>query len=106
MGSFVLQDTVNSFIAGQTACHTATDAPCPRNSPAFTAYALKTAGVANFPGPLVTLSTFWGSVGYVFSLLMIVSLLLPLANVIKVSFIYNGSPLCPSLTFPNLIRCC
>ena len=39
--------------------------------------------MANFPGQFVKLSTFWNSVGYVFSLLMIVSLLLPLANVIK-----------------------
>ena len=44
---------------------------------------MSTLGLAHFPNKAVTNSGFWGAVGFLFALLMIISLLLPLSNVIK-----------------------
>ena len=44
---------------------------------------MSTTGLANFPNKAVSNSGFWGAVGFLFALLMIISLLLPLSNVIK-----------------------
>ena len=75
LGLYALMDAVHSFVATQAAC------------PAGAAYCspvtVNTLGVANFPNPAVTNSGFWGGVGFLFALLMIIALLLPLSNVIK-----------------------
>ena len=75
IGAYSLMNQVNSFIATQAACNGG--ASCP---PVI----VQTVGIAKFPNQAVTASGFWGSVGFLFALLMIISLLLPLSNVIKV----------------------
>ena len=78
LGVYALMDAVHSFAATQAACAAApAGAACP---PVL----VRTAGVANFPNQKITDSGFWGSVGFLFALLMIIALLLPLSNVIKV----------------------
>jgi ATP-binding cassette, subfamily A (ABC1), member 3 len=67
--AYTLLDTVNSFIATRTAGKKVS---------------ISTAGIAHFPSAAVKVSLFWQNVGSVFALLMIISLLLPLSNVIKV----------------------
>lgn len=81
-GMYVLMDAVNSFIAGQTACQTAGKGSCVDGS-SLLKFVIQHEGVANFPSPKVSVSAFWNGVGFVFALLIIISLLLPLANVIK-----------------------
>jgi hypothetical protein len=81
MGAYSLMNQVQSFIATQAACNGA--ATCPTVT-------VQTVGVAKFPNQAVTTSGFWGSVGFLFALLMIISLLLPLSNVIKVRALYRA----------------
>jgi hypothetical protein len=91
LGVYALMDAVHSFVATQAAC------------PAGAAYCspvtVNTLGVANFPNPSVTNSGFWGGVGFLFALLMIIALLLPLSNVIKVCCKASAEP--AFLLFPS-----
>jgi hypothetical protein len=85
MGLFTLMDSVHTFIASATACpaYSSGTATGAGSFAGCNVVNLKTAGLAHFPNPKITDSGFWGSVGYLFALLMIIALLLPLANVIK-----------------------
>jgi len=77
VGVYALMDAVHSFAATQAACAAApAGAACPP-------VVVHTAGVAYFPNPKITDSGFWGGIGFLFALLMIIALLLPLSNVIK-----------------------
>jgi hypothetical protein len=77
LGIFNLFDTVNSYIA--------TDTVCKATGKCLTGdeVRIKTLGTANFPNAQTFTQGFWSAVGYVFGLLIIISLLLPLSNIIK-----------------------
>ena len=60
-----------------------TGVPCTTVASGLTKFNIAHKGVANFPAPSTNVSAFWNGVGYVFALLVIISLLLPLANVIR-----------------------
>jgi ATP-binding cassette subfamily A (ABC1) protein 3 len=70
-------DTVNSFIASNTTCQKT------GNCLYSDHVSLTTLGVANFPNMDTTTQGFWSAIGFVFALLIIISVLLPLSNVIK-----------------------
>ena len=78
LGIFTLFDTVNSFIATNTLCLKSGNCRYTDN------VKISTMGTADFPNPENLTQGFWTAVGFVFALLIIVSLLLPLSNVIKV----------------------
>jgi len=84
MGYFALTDFVNSFIASKTCWESG---KCPllgKGGSATTGYVtLQTIGGVPFPNPESQTNGFWGAIGFVFALLMIISLLYPLSNVIK-----------------------
>ena len=82
LGVYTLMDTVHSYAAVQTACKTATGASC-TTAAQLAKYSIMTGGLAHFPSPQADVSSFWAGIGFVFALLMIIALLLPLANVIK-----------------------
>lgn len=74
-GIFSLMDYVNSFIASE-ACQAVTGNPnCFVN--------MRMEGVAPFPNQKATVNGFWSSVGAVFAILVIISVLYPFANVIR-----------------------
>eukprot|EP00606_Chrysophyceae_sp_TOSAG23-5_P000450 GSChrysophyteH2.ASY1.ANO1.1662.1 assembled CDS len=75
-GYATLTNTVNTFAATQT-CRKANTCSSSEN------YDYLAEGVGPFPSPEYTTTGFWGAVGDVFALLMIVVLLYPLANVIS-----------------------
>jgi hypothetical protein len=77
LGVFSLFDTVNSFIATDTVCKTT------GNCLTGDEVSIKTLGMAQFPNAETFTQGFWSAVGYVFGLLIIISLLLPLSNIIK-----------------------
>lgn len=77
LGIFSLLDTVNSFIATSTACKTT------GNCLSADQVTIETLGTANFPNVETFTQGFWSAVGFVFGLLIIISLLLPLSNIIK-----------------------
>ncbi len=68
---------VNTFIATTTCQLT------PGKCKPYEIVQLNVAGIAKFPNKEVMISGFWGAVGFLFSLLMILSLLYPVANVIR-----------------------
>jgi len=75
-GYIALADTVNSYILTET---------CKKSGKCSTdeTVTIDTAGTVNFPTPKVLVNQFWGLVGTVFALLMILALEYPLANVIR-----------------------
>lgn len=75
-GTFALMDFVNSFIATMT---------CRDSNKCSTQdiVSLTTEGVVDFPNPDNQGNGFWGSIGAVFAIFMIIALLYPFANVIK-----------------------
>ena len=77
LGVYTIFDTVNSFIATKSLC--LKQGYCENNDKVR----LKTLGTANFPNSATVTQGFWSAVGFIFALLIIISLLLPLANVIK-----------------------
>jgi ABC-2 family transporter protein len=77
LGIYTLTDVVNSFIATRTVCKTT------GNCQASDIVKINTLGTATFPNVESVSQGFWGVVGFVFALLIIISLLLPLSNVIK-----------------------
>jgi ATP-binding cassette, subfamily A (ABC1), member 3 len=81
LGIYTIFDNVNSFIASSTLCTTTknTNENCPFIDPV----SINTLGTAEFPNVATLTQGFWSVVGYLFALLIIISLLLPLANVIK-----------------------
>jgi len=76
-GFLSLANLVNSFIATTTCLQSG---KC-KDSDSFVG--IRALGTVGFPSPKVSLSAFWGSIGFVFALLMILSLLYPIANVIR-----------------------
>jgi ATP-binding cassette, subfamily A (ABC1), member 3 len=81
LGAYTIFDSVNSFIATSTLCTTTknTNEDCPFIDPV----SINTLGTAEFPNVATLTQGFWSVVGFIFALLIIISLLLPLANVIK-----------------------
>ena len=77
LGVYTLFDTVNSFIATNTVCQST------GNCQYVDKVNINTLGTANFPNVMTLTQGFWSQVGFVFALLIIISLLLPLSNVIK-----------------------
>ena len=78
LGVYTIFDTVNSFIATSTLCQSSGNCRYADN------VSIRTMGTAEFPNPENLTQGFWTAVGFVFALLIIISLLLPLSNVIKV----------------------
>lgn len=84
MGYFTLTDFVNSFIASETCWSTGKcPSPSPSGNTAAGYISINTMGAVAFPNPKSQTNGFWGAIGFVFALLMIISLLYPLSNVIK-----------------------
>ena len=81
LGVYTIFDSVNSFIATSTLCTTTknTNENCILSDPV----SINTLGTADFPNVATLSQGFWSLVGFLFALLIIISLLLPLANVIK-----------------------
>ena len=79
LGIYTIFDTVNSFIATRTVCEVIGNRNC-RDSDRVD---INTLGTANFPNVATLTQGFWSVIGFIFALLIIISLLLPLANVIK-----------------------
>ena len=77
LGTYTIFDTVNSFIATSTVCKTT------KNCLYSDRVNINTLGTADFPNVATTTQGFWSVIGFIFALLIIISLLLPLANVIK-----------------------
>jgi ATP-binding cassette, subfamily A (ABC1), member 3 len=77
LGIYTIFDTVNSFIASDTVCQST------KNCLEGDRIKIKTLGTSNFPNVDTLTQGFWSAVGFIFALLVIISLLLPLANVIK-----------------------
>ena len=78
LGIYTIFDTVNSFIASSTVCEST------GNCDYADKVKINTIGTADFPNVESLSQGFWSAVGFVFALLIIISLLLPLSNVIKV----------------------
>lgn len=78
LGVYTIFDTVNSFIATNTVCQSTGNCQYADN------VKINTIGTADFPNVSSLSQGFWSAVGFVFALLIIISLLLPLSNVIKV----------------------
>ena len=76
LGIYTIFDTVNSFIATNTRCQST-------GCLAGDRVKIDTLGTSNFPNVATLTQGFWSVVGFTFALLIIISLLLPLANVIK-----------------------
>ena len=79
LGTYTIFDTVNSFIATRTVCEVIGNGNC-RDSDRVD---INTLGTADFPNVATMTQGFWSVIGFIFALLIIISLLLPLANVIK-----------------------
>lgn len=77
LGIYTIFDTVNSFIATDTVCQST------GNCQYVDKVKIDTLGTADFPNVKTLTQGFWSAVGFVFALLIIISLLLPLSNVIK-----------------------
>jgi hypothetical protein len=77
LGVYQIMDSVNSFIGSDTVCQKT------GNCLYSDHVSMTTLGLANFPNVETTTQGFWSAVGFVFALLIIISLLLPLSNVIK-----------------------
>lgn len=77
MGIYTLTDVVNSYIATRTLCKAT------GNCETSDRVKINTLGTASFPNVKSLSQGFWSVVGFVFALLIIISLLLPLSNVIK-----------------------
>lgn len=77
LGIYTLTDVVNSFIATTTVCNAT------RNCQSSDEVRIRTLGTAAFPNVKTLSQGFWSAVGFVFALLIIISLLFPLSNVIK-----------------------
>jgi len=73
---YTLTDKINSFIATSTCKKSG---GCSSNT-----IDVQMVGIVDFPHDEVIVSGFWGAVGFVFPLLMILVLLYPLANVVSV----------------------
>jgi ABC-2 family transporter protein len=77
LGIYTLTDIVNSFIATRTVCEAT------GNCLTSDRVSIRTMGTAPFPNVKTLSQGFWSTVGFVFALLIIISLLFPLSNVIK-----------------------
>ena len=77
LGIYTLTDVVNSFIASRTFCEVTP------NCQTSDIVKIRTLGTAEFPNVKTLSQGFWSTVGFVFALLIIISLLFPLSNVIK-----------------------
>jgi ATP-binding cassette, subfamily A (ABC1), member 3 len=77
LGIYTLTDVVNSFIATRTVCKVT------GNCLTSDKVRIRTIGTAPFPNVKTLSQGFWSTVGFVFALLIIISLLFPLSNVIK-----------------------
>ena len=78
LGVYTLMDTVNSYVASSTVCTNSADKCDPADY-----VSIDTLGTASFPNIKTLSQGFWSAVGFIFALLLIISLLLPLSNVIK-----------------------
>ena len=69
-----LGDLVNSYIATTT---------CKSKGTCTGEVDIVTIGAIDYPADKVTVSLFWLNLGYIFALLVILSLLYPIANIIR-----------------------
>lgn len=75
-GQMTLSDLVNSFIASSTCRKT-------NQCSGGETFAVNTLGGTQFPSPSHMNSGFWGLLGWLFSLIVVISILYPLINVIR-----------------------
>ena len=78
-GAVALSDVVNSYFASVTCQLSGTGC----NGDKGENVAVNTLGGVDFPSDAVNINQVWGAIGYVFALLMILTLLYPIANVIR-----------------------
>ena len=81
-GYVPLTNEVNTFIATKACMASTTSTTCNNMNSDVFEYSMKQSNP--FPSPSYSTTGFWGALGTIFSLLMIVTLLYPLANVISV----------------------
>jgi ATP-binding cassette subfamily A (ABC1) protein 3 len=77
LGLTTLNDAIGTFIATETCVNTG---GCANTSETIKVECL---GVANFPSKKANINGFWSALGFLFALLMIMTLLYPISNVIR-----------------------